>query len=72
MQSQRLDQMNDLWQDRLLDAYERQQERNYEEMVNEEPPFDEELEMQARVEANPAHYQFIPFDFRGRIYGQHQ
>lgn len=37
MQSQRLDQMNDLWQDRLLDAYERQQERDYEEMVNEEP-----------------------------------
>jgi len=36
MQAQRLDQMNDLWQDRLLDAYERQQERDYEEMVNEE------------------------------------
>ena len=37
MKAQRLDQMNDLWQDRLLDAYERQQEREYEEMVNEEP-----------------------------------
>ena len=26
-------------------------------MVNEEPPYEEELAMQERIEANPAHYQ---------------
>jgi len=42
MTDQRLDQMNDYFQDRLLDAYERQQERVYEEMLNEEPPYEDE------------------------------
>jgi len=56
MTMQEMDRMNDSLQDRMLAAYERQQEREFEEIVNEEPPFDEEP------------YQFFPFDFRARMY----
>ena len=36
MTMQEMDRMNDYLQDQMLEAYERQQEREYEEMVNEE------------------------------------
>ena len=72
MTNQEMDRMNDSLQDQMLAEYERQQERDYDAMVNEEPPYDEELTMQARIEAYPADYQPFPCDFRGRIYGRYQ
>ena len=36
MTQQEMDRMNDSLQDQMLAAYERQQEREYNEMVNEE------------------------------------
>ena len=72
MTNQEMDRMNDSLQDQMLAEYERQQERDYDAMVNEEPPYDEQLTMQTCIEANPAHYQPFPFDFRGRIYGRYQ
>jgi hypothetical protein len=36
MTQQQMDRMNDYLQDQMLEAYERQQEREFEEMVNEE------------------------------------
>jgi hypothetical protein len=37
MTMQEMDRMNDSLQDQMLAAYEKQQERDYDEMVNEEP-----------------------------------
>ena len=37
MTQQEMDQMNDSLRDQILTAYERQQERDYDDMVNEEP-----------------------------------
>ena len=37
MTQQEMDQMNDSLQDQMLAAYFKQQEREYDEMVNEEP-----------------------------------
>ena len=56
MTQQQMDQMNDSLQDQMLAAYYKQQERMYDEMVNEESPYNEELEMQERIEASPTHY----------------
>tara|TARA_B100001559_G_C16485184_1_gene615686 strand:- start:427 stop:612 length:186 start_codon:yes stop_codon:yes gene_type:complete len=44
MTQQQMDQMNDSLQDQMLAAYYKQLERQYDEMVNEEPPFDDEIE----------------------------
>jgi len=44
MTDEQMDCMNDYLQDQMLEAYERQQERDYDEMVNEEPPYDEGIE----------------------------
>jgi hypothetical protein len=41
MTIQEMDRMNDSLQDLMLAAYERQQERDYDAMVNEEPPQDD-------------------------------
>jgi hypothetical protein len=41
MTIQEMDRMNDLLQDQILAAYERQQERDYDAMVNEEAPQDD-------------------------------
>lgn len=41
MTDQQMDRMNDYFQDQMLEAYERQQDRDYDEMVNEEPPYQE-------------------------------
>lgn len=64
MTMQEMDRMNDSQLDAFEAAYHRQQERDYDAMVNEEPPYDEELEMKARIEANPAHYQSNPYQFK--------
>ena len=56
MTQQQMDQMNDSLQDQMLAAYYKQQQRMYGDMVNEEPPYNEELEMQGRIEASPTHY----------------
>ena len=56
MTQQEMDRLNDLHLDALEKEYFRQQELDYDAMVNEEPPYDEELDMQERIEANPAHY----------------
>ena len=44
MTKQEMDRMNDYLQDQMLEAYERQQEQDYDAMVNEEPPYDEGIE----------------------------
>ena len=41
MTIQEMDRMNDSLQDLVLAAYERQQDRDYDAMVNEEPPQDD-------------------------------
>jgi hypothetical protein len=41
MTNQEMDRMNDSLQDLMLAAYERQQDRDYDAMVNEEPPQDD-------------------------------
>ena len=41
MTNQEMDRMNDFLQDQMLAAYERQQERDYDAMVNEEAPQDD-------------------------------
>ena len=44
MTQQQMDQMNDSLQYQTLEAYYRQLEREYDDMVNEEPPCEEEIE----------------------------
>ena len=41
MTIQEMDRMNDSLQDLVLATYERQQDRDYDAMVNEEPPQDD-------------------------------